>query len=311
MVNTFIVGPNLDLSSLDTPRMGKQRVEAFQIIKALESPPGTNKWQNHPTSRMWKNHVMPLKIYYNACLKEWERRGYRNDILVPYPVEDGYTIVDFTGLSLSEVVLRVKTIGPKTFPWWVGFEPFYLGNRAALIRKNPQHYLSLFSEPRILPYLRLGYLWPYHLDPQDYTPAKHHPLSSGSPPQFRFSHAVCQQWAAHPEVNPATGARISSRGTIYQDYARAWAWYQEHPVESAMEDLVDTTRDIIDTNAVCRCLMADQYVYLTSEQSQWIVSLLQSSCRRLPRSQLLPYLKYAVYTQPHLKEVLDPIIEVI
>ena len=58
-------------------RVGKQRVEAYQIIRAMSFGGG---WSNHPVVRMWSVFENALKMYSNAMVEEWIRRGYRNNL---------------------------------------------------------------------------------------------------------------------------------------------------------------------------------------------------------------------------------------
>ena len=61
---------------LDKKRLGKQRVEAMQIINVLE---GRGRgWENHPCTIMWDGYVEALKLYHNAVVMEWISRGYNN-----------------------------------------------------------------------------------------------------------------------------------------------------------------------------------------------------------------------------------------
>ena len=39
---------------LDYRRLGKQRIEAFQILRCLEGL--TSGWKNHPAVKMWRGH---------------------------------------------------------------------------------------------------------------------------------------------------------------------------------------------------------------------------------------------------------------
>ena len=58
---------------LDDRRLGKQRVEALQIIKAitgqkrLDGKPYKG-WLNHPCSVMWRPYVNALKHYHNIMI---------------------------------------------------------------------------------------------------------------------------------------------------------------------------------------------------------------------------------------------------
>ena len=56
MVNTFITSWDIDETarSLDYRRLGKQRVEAYQIWRALKGI--TKGWRNHPAARAWEGY---------------------------------------------------------------------------------------------------------------------------------------------------------------------------------------------------------------------------------------------------------------
>jgi hypothetical protein len=76
MVNTFV--PFSDIhkcaKALDYRRLGKQRVEAYQLWRALQGL--TKGWVNHPATLMWKGHTCFLAMYCNAMIDEWIARGY-------------------------------------------------------------------------------------------------------------------------------------------------------------------------------------------------------------------------------------------
>jgi hypothetical protein len=61
---------------LDMARLGRQRVECYQILKAIIDP--SYGWQNHPAVNMWREHEHSLKIYATAICDEWKRRGYKD-----------------------------------------------------------------------------------------------------------------------------------------------------------------------------------------------------------------------------------------
>ena len=71
------------LRVLDNKRLGKQRVETYQIISAITRRPkldGTpyKGWLNHPCTIMWKDYVPALKLYLNYSIDEWIARGFKN-----------------------------------------------------------------------------------------------------------------------------------------------------------------------------------------------------------------------------------------
>ena len=55
-MQTFLPYPDFQKTAqcLDNKRLGKQRVEARQIISTLEGK--SNGWRNHPAVKMWKGY---------------------------------------------------------------------------------------------------------------------------------------------------------------------------------------------------------------------------------------------------------------
>ncbi len=109
------------LRTLDNKRLGKQRVETYQIISAISRRPkldGTpyKGWLNHPCTIMWKNHLPALKQYLNYSIMEWIERGFKNTM--------NFEIVN------EEIVI----------PSFVGNERFHSSHRANLLKKEPDFY---------------------------------------------------------------------------------------------------------------------------------------------------------------------------
>jgi len=117
-MQTFLPYPDFDQSarSLDNRRLGKQRVEALTILNILEGRTSGKGWRNHPAVLMWRGCEEALKLYLNACLAEWKRRGFKNNIKSK----------------------RVKK--EIVWPWWLGREEFHSSHRANLLRKYPEFY---------------------------------------------------------------------------------------------------------------------------------------------------------------------------
>src|SRR5437763_7034868 len=59
---------------LDSPRLGKQRVETLQILRALELP--DYGWANHPAVLMWRGRTPALAAYGVAMVRVWRGRGF-------------------------------------------------------------------------------------------------------------------------------------------------------------------------------------------------------------------------------------------
>lgn len=144
-MQTFLPHPDDRASAalLDDRRLGKQRVETLQILRALTWY--TYGWRNHPAVRMWRGFVPALVHYGLAVCDEWEARG-RADAVRP-------ALVEFTG-GVAPSMQRLHRLGQR--PPWLGLEALHLSHRSALVRKDPEHYRPLFPDvPDDLPYL-----WP-------------------------------------------------------------------------------------------------------------------------------------------------------
>jgi hypothetical protein len=122
-MQTFLPYPDIkkSLQVLDNKRLGKQRVEAYQIISAItgrKKLDGTpyKGWLNHPCSVMWKNYVPALKHYMNLCIEEWESRGFKNTM----KKED----IDETF----------------EYPFWFGDKKFHDSHKSNLLKKEPEFY---------------------------------------------------------------------------------------------------------------------------------------------------------------------------
>lgn len=133
-MQTFLPYPDFRESAqcLDYRRLGKQRVEAMQILKALRGE--TKGWVNHPATKMWSGYEDALGLYMNVMIDEWISRGY-NNTMQKYEFDNTY-LVDL--------------------PPWFGDEEFHASHRANLLRKDPEHYGQFNWEESS----ELEYVWP-------------------------------------------------------------------------------------------------------------------------------------------------------
>jgi hypothetical protein len=129
---------------LDSPRLGKQRVETLQILRAIELP--EYGWQNHPAVVMWRGWVPALVRYGLDCVLEWRSRGFA-DSTASQISEFAPEVVDRTQRDLD-------TAGQ--LPGWLRDERLLISHRSKLLAKNPEHYSGMFHDvPR-----DLEYFWP-------------------------------------------------------------------------------------------------------------------------------------------------------
>src|ERR1700712_5496274 len=76
LVQTFLPYPDFNdaLAVLDSPRLGKQRVETLQILRALVLP--EYGWRNQPAVRMWRGRLPALVLYGFTSVAQWRLRGF-------------------------------------------------------------------------------------------------------------------------------------------------------------------------------------------------------------------------------------------
>lgn len=143
---------------LDWRRLGKQRVEAFQILQTLLGQ--SNGWKNHPAVKMWAGYERALIYYGTLACCEWGRRGYQDHLIVRFQAM--LPVAESKERILCAMHGRLYTfICP--MPWWMGSETFHESHRSNLMRKDPEHYGPLFG--RLYPTRpNLPYLWPVTLD---------------------------------------------------------------------------------------------------------------------------------------------------
>lgn len=146
-MQTFLPYPDFELSArlLDRQRLGKQRVEAMQILQALT---GESKgWANHPATRMWEGHEKALAEYMGAMCKEWVKRGYKNTKCGSY-LDTWWRLHGWRFHSCTD-------------PDWNDYESeFHRRHRLKLVWKLPEHYLPLFTDIFEVPAEEPEYIWP-------------------------------------------------------------------------------------------------------------------------------------------------------
>ncbi|SEB06810.1 hypothetical protein SAMN04515680_2989 [Leifsonia sp. 21MFCrub1.1] len=141
-VQTFLPYPSFARSVrvLDRARMGKQRVEALQVLRAI-TVPGYG-WRHHPVAKMWRGYLPALTKYALESADAWIELGHadtvRPQVLAFAPEVDA--------LAQEELEL----------PPWIGDPAFHLSHQSNLVRKDPAFYRPLFPDvPDDLPYV-----WP-------------------------------------------------------------------------------------------------------------------------------------------------------
>ena len=133
-MQTFV--PELNFSeiaqTLDYRRLGKQRVECLQILRANLGI--SSGWRNHPASKMWLRSPAGLCAYGVAMCDEWIKRGYKD--------------------TCREKLMEMIEPDPTDLPSWWGRVDIVESHRSNLIRKYPEFYRPKWVDtPDDLPYV--------------------------------------------------------------------------------------------------------------------------------------------------------------
>lgn len=129
---------------LDLRRLGKQRVETLQILRALTFD--DYGWRNHPAVKMWAGATDALVAYGLAVTRQWQTAGF-TDTVAPQ-------LVEFLSTGPPRTQRQLADAG--ALPAWIGSRALHRSHQAALVRKDPAHYRPLF--PTVDP--DLPYVWP-------------------------------------------------------------------------------------------------------------------------------------------------------
>jgi len=122
-------------ATLDFRRLGKQRVEAKQILETLRGQ--SNGWKNHPAVKMWYGYEEALAVYGAIMCQEWINRGFRDSLKAYF-------------------FARMSTSVTTALPPWLGDERLHSSHRANLLRKAPEHYSQFGWTEKPAE----GYWWP-------------------------------------------------------------------------------------------------------------------------------------------------------
>lgn len=114
-MQTFLPYPDFvqSVRCLDRQRLGKQRIEVLQLLRALNGE--TKGWANHPAALMWRGYEGALAEYGVAVCVEWISRGYKDTCLGK---------------------IAAYQTGNPTKPPWFGDDGFHASHRSNLLRKS-------------------------------------------------------------------------------------------------------------------------------------------------------------------------------
>jgi hypothetical protein len=134
--------------TLDRRRLGKQRVEALQVLRALVVP--DYGWRHHPAAKMWMGYEEALTRYGLEVCAVWRALGAADTCADK--LADEYT----RSLGGAAVRTQAELTAAGDVPPWLGDDAVHRSHRSALVRKDPDHYRAQFPDvPADLPYV-----WP-------------------------------------------------------------------------------------------------------------------------------------------------------
>ena len=145
-MQTFLPYPDFEASAgaLDLRRLGKQRVETIQVVRAL-TVPGYG-WRNHPAALMWKGHEEALGRYGLTCCAVWLERGFADTCAATITA-------DLAAAGVEPIRSYPELAAAGALPGWLFDDRLLRSHRSALVRKDPDHYRPLFPDvPDDLPY---------------------------------------------------------------------------------------------------------------------------------------------------------------
>ncbi len=132
---------------LDRKRLGKQRVETIQVIRALTRP--VYGWKSHPAVLMWKGFEEALGRYGFACCEAWTELGFADTCALTMTTDLGT-------FGITTIRTQSELAAADALPPWLGNDAVHRSHQSALVRKDREHYAPVFPDvPDDLPYV-----WP-------------------------------------------------------------------------------------------------------------------------------------------------------
>ena len=154
MVQTFLpyVCIRTSLQVLDSRRLQKQSVEAFQIYLNLIDP--TRKgFKNHPVVKMWRDYIPALRLYICEAVYQTSLRLTKAGI--PYKTTKMTENIIKYNIALSDEELKNFK-----YPDWWGRVDVHGSHQAMLYRKGEKGKLDNYKSFAVAaPYFD-NYVWP-------------------------------------------------------------------------------------------------------------------------------------------------------
>src|SRR4051812_5861487 len=148
-MQTFVPYADFEASArvLDAKRLGKQRVEVIQIVRALTVP--GYAWSQHPAVLMWKGYEEALGRYGLTMCEVWLELGFGDTCAATITA-------DLAAFGVTAIRSQAELAAADALPGWLFDPKVQESHRSALVRKDPEFYRKRF--PDVAP--DLDYVWP-------------------------------------------------------------------------------------------------------------------------------------------------------
>ena len=216
-MQTFLPNTNyvITAETLDYRRLGKQRVETFQNLKAnlqgprvafrrhnldrprvellwfapLKSGDGIamTPWYNHPAVKMWRGYEYSLCQYGFACCNEWVNRGYEDNMWNQI-------------YEMYFKVIRKKKFNQQA-PAWLDRDKFHSAHRAALLYKGWLDLTWQQSPIKLTDSWLKANGFPIKHDFETVTELKQLHIRLDISPKLKDTHYAQFKWQEKPEIN--------------------------------------------------------------------------------------------------------------
>jgi hypothetical protein len=148
-MQTFVPYADFEASAraLDAKRLGKQRVEVIQIVRALTVP--GYAWSQHPATLMWKGYEEALGRYGLAMCQAWLELGFADTCAATITA-------DLAAFGIAEIRTEGELAAAHALPPWLADDAVRESHQSSLVRKDPEFYRRLFPDVRP----DIDYVWP-------------------------------------------------------------------------------------------------------------------------------------------------------
>ena len=148
-MQTFLPYPDFAASAkvLDLKRLGKQRVEAIQVVRGLTRE--GYGWRHHLAVLMWQGYEEAVGRYGLAIAAAWTDLGFADTCAATIRA-------DLAKAGVRKIRSQADLAADGALPPWLGDEAFHRSHRSALVRKDPAYYRPVFPDVPD----DLEYVWP-------------------------------------------------------------------------------------------------------------------------------------------------------